>query len=92
MQEITGRQFSCRNVYEREAPVLYIVHGEDGDWQLLCGGNEHDDANEIVVLHVAHLIERDPSLAEILDLDLGHEAERLSRAAEWVRRRSTFED
>src|SRR5688572_28543470 len=25
------------------APVLHVSHDSDGDWQFLCGGNEHGD-------------------------------------------------
>jgi len=77
-------EFTCRNVWEKHEPVLMVVHDSDGDWQLLCDGDEHDQVDEIVTLHAAHLIERDPSLQFISDLPLGMEANRESLESPWV--------
>ncbi|MFN7132177.1 MAG: hypothetical protein ACK4N5_08845, partial [Myxococcales bacterium] len=33
--------FLCAHVASG-APVLYVSHDEDGDWQFLCGADEHD--------------------------------------------------
>ncbi|GEM_PF-991104 len=78
-------EFACRNVVDRGQPVLYAVHDQNGDWQMLCGGSEHDEDNAIVILHKEHLQQSDPTLAQVFDLPLGWEASRDSAAAAWVR-------
>ena len=84
-------EFACRNVYERGAPVLYAADHHNGDWQMMCGGHEHvDDDEQIVVLHKEHLGERDPGLTEVFDLLPGWEAQRDSQSAPWTRQ--PFED
>jgi hypothetical protein len=76
-------EFTCRNVWERGRPVLYVFHDDNGDWQLLCGGNEHADDREIVVLHKDHLLARDPSLAPTFEPAEGWVAARESADAPW---------
>jgi hypothetical protein len=78
-------EFACRNVYERDVPVLYVVHDHNDDWEMLCGGNEHDSQAECVVLHKEHLANRDPGLTEVFDLLPGWAAERESADAPWTR-------
>ncbi len=37
---------TCIHVLEHDKPVLYVTHDSDGDWQFLCGMDNHaeDDA------------------------------------------------
>jgi len=66
-------------------PVLYVVHDADGGWQMLCGGDEHDEPAEVIVLHREHFAERDPSVTEVFDLPPGWEAERRAPGEPWKR-------
>lgn len=75
--------FLCSHVYKNEKPVL-LVCKEDGDWQMLCGG-EHDENEKPVVVGIGHLLEKDPSLTEIIDLPDNWEAERQSINHPWIR-------
>ena len=77
--------YACRNVWDNEQPVLFVRHDHNGDWQMLCGGYEHGDAAQIFMLHKEHLIDRDQSLQEIVDLPLGWEAERETAGRPWRR-------
>jgi hypothetical protein len=65
---------------EDGASVLLVVH--DGDWQFLCGG-DHSEQGPIL-LHLEHLLERDPSLNELADLMCGHRAERSEPGQPWT--------
>jgi hypothetical protein len=78
-------EFACKNVWERGAPVLQAVHDHNGDWQMLCGSDEHVVADEVVVVHKEHLAERDPSLLRALDLPSGWEANRDTESGPWER-------
>ena len=75
----------CSQVFENTRPVLLLVT-EDGDLQFMCG-QLHAPGDLPHVVGLDHLLERDPSLAEILQLPSGWEAERSSPEQPWVRRR-----
>lgn len=74
--------FICDHVFSGSHPILYVVHNDDGDWQFLCGG-PHGGGQIPVAVGLNHLIDRDPTLLEVLRLPLGWEAERQSRSAAW---------
>ena len=77
--------FLCSEVYKNKKPVL-LVCKEDGDWQMLCGG-EHNENDKPVVAGIGHLLQRDSSLLELLDLPDNWEAERQSVNDPWVKRK-----
>lgn len=83
--------YACRNVWDNNEPVLFVRHDHNADWQMLCGGDEHGDASEIYVLHKEHLVERDPSLRDVIDLPTGWEAERDALYASWRRAQFSVE-
>ena len=75
--------FVCSHVFEDTRPVL-LVAVEDGDLMLLCGDIHAKDE----VFHVVganHLVERDPTVAEALNLEDGWEAERSEVGGPWLR-------
>ncbi|HZZ01126.1 MAG TPA: hypothetical protein VFE36_16310 [Candidatus Baltobacteraceae bacterium] len=51
---------TCRRVFEDKQPVRYVSHHCGGDFQFLCGGNEHTDAKEAVLAHAKHILEEGP--------------------------------
>lgn len=73
--------FVCSHVFKKIKPVL-LVSRVDGDWQFLCGGNHEDDELPHVV-GLNHLIEQDPTLAELYDLPVNWEAERNNVGSPW---------
>jgi hypothetical protein len=85
MTTFSGRGFSCKRVVENGAAVLAVYHERDGDWQLLCGGDEHGDETQIVVIHPSHLIEKDKTLRRIADLPRGFMATRSAVGSVWTR-------
>lgn len=64
-------------------PVLLVFHDDDGAWQFLSGTEQHPD--EIVVAHVAHLVDEDATLHEVADLPLGWKTWRESLSDSWFR-------
>lgn len=72
----------CSHVFRDDRPVRLVSH-EDGDWQFLCGEADHNDDGHLVGLE--HLIERDPTLSEVLDLPLDWDAEREDPGKPWIR-------
>jgi hypothetical protein len=60
-----------------------VSHDADGAWQFLDGDVGEDD--EPALLHREHLLDADPSLAEVLDIPAGSRAERDTPTSPWVR-------
>jgi hypothetical protein len=70
--------FICRHCLDDGRPILLVVHDRDGDWQFLCGGTDHESAEQGALICRSCLLERDSSLDGIEMLPIGHEAERAS--------------
>jgi hypothetical protein len=73
--------YLCSHVFSRERPVLYVSR-VDGDWQFLCGADDHPGEKPRVV-HLSHLFEHDLGLEPLRDLQPEFEAERESANAPW---------
>lgn len=76
--------YVCIHVFDRIRPVLYVTR-PDGDWCALCGGDHPDDASSFRVVGIGHVIDYDPSVAEVLDLCPNQEAEREAVGEPWLR-------
>jgi hypothetical protein len=76
--------YICQHIFEDTEPILLVVK-EDGDWQFLCG-KDHDEDEVPRVVGIGHLLERDESLLELLDLEDSWEAERPDIHSAWVRK------
>lgn len=76
--------FTVRQVVDDGAPVLLVCHDEDdGGWQFLTGAPvEMADA---LLISLANMLSRDPSLAELADLPLGWRAHRNTVGGPWTR-------
>jgi len=68
---------------------VLLVAREDGDWSFLCGESHDFEARLPNVVGIGHLLDRDPSLEQVLDLPDGHEAERQVVGGLWERRQLT---
>lgn len=66
------------------APILLVTHDDDdGGWQFLCGTTNDPADGRIVALR--HVVERDPTVLELVDLPLGWVAHRASCDEVWIR-------
>jgi hypothetical protein len=79
-----GRGFTCKRVMEEAQPILHVVHDAGGDWQFLCGGDEHGDETVCLLIHPSHLVDRDPSLVALSGLQRGFAAIRRSIGGDWT--------
>ena len=82
--------YVCSHVFNNTRPVL-LVSRAGGDWQCLCGG-AHDTAELPSVVGLNHLIGRDTTLREIVDLAADWEAERASPKDRWIRTHGQGDD
>ena len=80
------KAYICSHVFDASRPVL-LVSREDGDWSLMCGDGHDFDRDLPKVVGIGHLLERDPSLNDVVDLPAGFEAERPAVGEPWERRR-----
>ncbi len=78
------RVFVCGRVRDG-APVLWVSHDEDGEWQFLCGGDHSNPAtgDEGYLSCLECAVARDPSLNEMADLDCGKSAVRDEVGGAW---------
>ena len=74
----------CSHVFEDTRPILLVSH-EDGVWQFLCGAGDHPSEEVPRVCGMNHLLDRDESLKEILDLPENWDAERTDIKSPWRR-------
>ena len=76
--------FICRHV-SQGAPVLFVSHDKDGDWQFLCGV-EHGgpQVERPLLVCLSEALELDRSLHELGSLCTNHHAQRASAAEAWA--------
>ena len=58
-----------------------VIRTPDGDWQFLCGKNDHTDTCHTV--GVGHLLDRDSSLGQLANLQLETGVERETTQHDW---------
>lgn len=75
--------YSSRLVMDERKPILLVFHEDDDSWQFLS--SEEERADECVHIHLAHILEWDPSVRVLEDLPEGWKAWREKPAAEWIR-------
>jgi len=72
----------CAHIFADARPVSLVVHHADGMWQFVCGGYDHPpDCSDFETVGISHLINRQPNLVAVSDLELGWLAE--WRADSW---------
>jgi len=76
--------YVCTHVFADERPVLYLCR-DAGDQILACGGDDHAHSPDSWrVIHLDHLLERDPSLQVMGELTDGQQAERSAIDGAWM--------
>ena len=75
---------TLRRIMHGQAPIRYVTHdADDGMWQFLDGEAARED--EVMLVGLAEILARDPTIAELADLPLGWWANRTSTQAPWQR-------
>ena len=78
---INTASFTTRQVLDG-LPIVEVYHDHDGDWQFLCGTTVDDDDLKLVCLGC--MFERDETLAELAQLPIGWCAVRNFLGGEWL--------
>lgn len=76
---------TVRQVIEGDEPILFVVHdADDGTW-LFLASNVLNLADAMLV-DLKRVVDRDPTVAELADLQRGWQATRKGVGLPWVRR------
>lgn len=65
-----------------DSPVTYVVYDEDGDWQLF-GDEEFNDDDEPYLVSVDEILEMDPALRKLPDMQAGQAVYRQKDSTRW---------
>ncbi len=77
--------FVTRSLIEEKSPILFVSHDEDDHgWQFhdTLDATKQEDA---CIVCLSHVLELDPSMKELADLEPGWVAWRTSISQPWVR-------
>ncbi|WP_223266519.1 DUF2185 domain-containing protein [Gelidibacter gilvus] len=74
--------FTCNHILDNKSPILYVEHDSDGDWQFLCGQNEHTEENAKII-SLKQAVEIDKTLNELYEMPVGIGAERNEIGEKW---------
>lgn len=73
--------FTVLDIFRNGALIQYVVHDAESDWQFLPGYEV--PANNMMIVSLSEIIEKDKSVNEILSLQIGYQAYRKSINDEW---------
>ena len=77
--------FTTRAIVEDGAWIASISHdAEDGAWQFHDAGAGSVDMAEARIVSLRQIVERDPTVRDVLDLPLGRRASRDAADSPWV--------
>ena len=76
--------FTTKRVALEQAAIAFVFHDRDGSWQFIDAAPWVQ--GDVVISHLGHLIDQDPSVEELADLPIGWEASRDGPDGPWVRR------
>jgi hypothetical protein len=75
--------FVCDHVLDKKRPILYAAHDAEGDWQFLCGQDDHTEKNAKII-SLKQVTELDPTVNDLYEMPLQVGAERKSVKDKWV--------
>jgi len=77
---------TCCHIMNDGHAILYAAHDEDdGMWQFLCG--KVHETGEAMIVALEEVFNRDNSIAAVVKLPYGYEAERKDKRTEWIVRK-----
>lgn len=79
--------FTCCHVLNKEKPILYVSHDEDGYWEFLCNGNHTEDDARVVSLN--EIFEINKGISDLARMDCGYYAEAKDEMSNWVVKKIT---
>ena len=81
-----------RTVLSGERAALEVTHTDDNSWLVADGVSDPNEPGAAIATHMHHVVERDPSVAVLATLPVGHTAVRDRADAPWVIYRHRWPD
>lgn len=73
----------CSHCEKQSTAIKCVVFTKsDGIYQFMCGGSGHN-IDDVLTIHLSHVIEDDTSLKRLLSIPCSFIAERPDRETEW---------
>ena len=82
----------ARTVLSGRLPALQVVHTPENAWLVLDGVNDPNEPDALTSTHMASVVARDPSIAELATLHVGHVADREAPGMPWLVSPFTWDD
>jgi hypothetical protein len=88
LNELGNMSIVCSHVAKNDRPILRALRTEplepeDSGWQFLCGGTEDEDDADAEVWSLQHILEVEPTLANLLVQPLNTVLQRQDLNSEW---------
>lgn len=74
--------YTCSHVLIEKSPILYVEHDGEGDWQFLCGNNEHTEEN-VKMISLLQAVDLDNTLNDLFEMPNGVGATRKKSGEKW---------
>lgn len=81
-----------RTVLEGVMPALQVLHDPEGGWAITDGVGDPNDLEALIVTHIRHVTQADPSMNELAAMPPGTEANRESINDDWQLASFAWED
>ena len=78
----TKAVFTCDHVLNGGRPILYVSHDSEGDWQFLCGQDDHTEENAKVI-SLKQATELDQTINDLFEMPIGVGADRKTLKDKW---------
>jgi hypothetical protein len=72
-----------RTLADGEEPARVVIHDADNEWLVGDGVNDPNEPDACVLVHMAHVVERNSSIAALASLPLGYQALRDGPGKPW---------
>ena len=82
----------ARTVLTGQLPALQVVHTPENAWLVLDCVNDPNAPDACASTHMASVVARDPSVAELATLPIGHVADRRDADSPWLVSPFTWDD
>ncbi|PWW15289.1 hypothetical protein [Chryseobacterium sp. AG844] len=83
MENLNEAVITTRFVLENNSTIVSVFRDEDGDWQFF-GKEENISEGDAKVVSLEEILQIDPTLKELLDINNGSHAHRESKEDDWI--------
>jgi hypothetical protein len=77
------KTITCLHVFHKQRDANLVIYDNRSHICVLCGQDDHDGGPAYAWVGLGHLLDADPSLRDVQNLEFGFEAERTSSTAQW---------